>query len=112
MIQSIGENRFAIGYSGVGFKTSSVKTLSLSAKPDGKAFAPTGENAYSGEYPLARYLSLAVNVKPGTKLDPVRREFIRFIYSKEGQELVAKEGSFPIDAKTAAKALKLAGIDP
>ncbi len=112
VIQSIGENRFAIGYSGVGFKTSSVKTLSLSAKPDGKAFAPTGENAYSGEYPLARYLSLAVNVKPGTKLDPVRREFIRFIYSKEGQELVAKEGSFPIDAKTAAKALKLAGIDP
>ncbi|MFN7628576.1 MAG: phosphate-binding protein, partial [Pirellula sp.] len=67
---------------------------------------------YSGEYPLARYLSLAVNVKPGTKLDPVRREFIRFIYSKEGQELVVKEGSFPIDAKTAAKALKLAGIDP
>lgn len=112
VIQSVGENRFAIGYSGVGFKTSSVKTLSLAAKKDEKAFAPTGENAYSGDYPLARYLYLAVNLKPGTKLDPVRREFLRFVFSKEGQELVAKEGSFPVDAETAAKALKIVGVSP
>jgi phosphate transport system substrate-binding protein len=112
VIQSVGENRFAIGYSGVGFKTSSVKALSLSPKKDEPAFAPNGENAYSGDYPLARYLYLAINVKPGTKLDPVRREFLRFVFSKEGQELVAKEGSFPIDAETAAKALKLLDISP
>jgi len=112
VIQSVGENRFAIGYSGVGFKTSSVKALALSTKEGEKAFEPTGENAYSGDYPLARYLYLAINLKPGTKLDPVRREFLRFVFSKEGQELVAKEGSFPIDAPTAAKALKVIGIAP
>jgi phosphate transport system substrate-binding protein len=110
VIQSVGENKFAIGYSGVGFKTSAVKAISLSAKPGEKAFAPNAENAYSGDYPLARYLYLAINHKPGTKLDPVRREFIRFIFSKEGQEIVAKEGSFPIDAATAAKALKMLDI--
>ncbi|MFZ4079768.1 MAG: PstS family phosphate ABC transporter substrate-binding protein [Pirellula sp.] len=112
VIQSVGENKFAIGYSGVGFKTASVKTLSLSSKPGEKAFPPTSEHAYSGEYPLARYLYLAINHKPGTKLDPVRREFLRFIFSKEGQELVVKEGSFPVDAGTASKALKVLGIDP
>lgn len=112
VIQSVGENKFAIGYSGVGFKTASVKTLSLASKPGEKAYPPTAEHAYSGDYPLARYLYLAINHKPGTKLDPVRREFLKFIFSKEGQELVVKEGSFPVDAGTAAKALKALGIDP
>jgi phosphate transport system substrate-binding protein len=84
----------------------------LASKPGEKAFPPTSENAYSGDYPLARYLYLAINHKPGTKLDPVRREFIKFIFSKEGQELVVKEGSFPVDGPTAAKVLKSLGIDP
>lgn len=112
VIQSVGENRFAIGFSGVGFKTSSVKILSLAPKQGEKSYAATSENAYSGKYPLARYLYLAVNHKPGTNMDPIRREFIRFVFSKEGQELVAKEGSLPVDAKTAAKALKAVGINP
>lgn len=112
VIQSVGENKFAIGYSGVGFKTASVKALALASKPGEKAFPPTAEHAYSGDYPLARYLYLAINHKPGSKLDPVRREFLKFIFSKEGQELVVKEGSFPVDAGTAAKALKSLGIDP
>ncbi|MBU6385520.1 MAG: phosphate-binding protein, partial [Planctomycetes bacterium] len=76
------------------------------------AYPATSEHAYSGDYPLARYLYLAINHKPGTKLDPVRREFMKFIFSKEGQELVVKEGSFPVDAATAAKALQALGIDP
>ncbi len=112
VIQSVGENRFAIGFSGVGFKTTAVKALALSVKPGEKTFEPTSENAYNGSYPLGRYLYLAVNHKPGTTLDPLRREFIRFIFSREGQELVAKEGSLPIDAKTAAKALRALGIAP
>jgi phosphate transport system substrate-binding protein len=112
VIQSVGENKFAIGYSGVGFKTASVKTLSLSAKAGEKAYPATSEHAYSGDYPLARYLYLAINHKPGTKLDPVRREFMKFIFSKEGQELVVKEGSFPVDAATAARVLQALGIDP
>jgi phosphate transport system substrate-binding protein len=112
VIQSVGENRFAIGFSGVGFKTSSVKILALSPKTGEKAVEATSENAYNGKYPLARYLYIAVNHKPGTNLDPLRREFVRFVFSKEGQELVAKEGSLPVDAKTAAKALKMVGINP
>jgi phosphate transport system substrate-binding protein len=112
VIQSVGENKFAIGYSGLGFKTASVKSLSLAVRTGEKAFPPTAQHAYSGEYPLARYLYLAVNHKPGSKLDPVRKEFFKFIFSKEGQELVAKEGSFPVDAAMAAKSLKALGIDP
>jgi len=112
VIQSVGENRFAIGFSGVGFKSSSVKILALAPKTGEKGIEANSENAYSGKYPLARYLYIAVNHKPGTTMDPLRREFLRFVFSKEGQELVVKEGSLPVDAKTAAKALKMVGINP
>jgi len=112
VIQSVGENRFAMGYSGIGYKTSSVKALKLSAKKGDAAIEPTEENAYSGNYPLARYLYLVVNYKPTSKLEPLRREFIKFVFSKEGQQLAVKDGYFPVDAKTAARALKMVGIDP
>lgn len=112
VISGVGGNKFAIGYSGIGFKTAEVKALALSPKKGEPAIEPNAENAYSGKYPLARFLYLAVNVKPKTKLDPVRREFIKFVLSKEGQELAVKEGSFPVDAKTATNALNLVGIGP
>ena len=112
VIQSVGENRFAIGYSGIGYKTSSVKALKLAPKKGETAIEATEENAYNGKYPLARYLYLTVNYKPTSKLEPLRKEFIKFVFSKEGQQLAAKDGYFPIDARTAAKALKMVGIDP
>ncbi len=112
VIASVGENRFAIGYSGIGYRTEAVKPLALSPRMGEPAFEPTEENAYNGKYPLGRYLFLAVNYKPTSKLEPLRREFIKFIFSREGQELAVKDGYFPVDAKTAVKALKMVGIDP
>ncbi|MFY8200922.1 MAG: PstS family phosphate ABC transporter substrate-binding protein [Pirellula staleyi] len=112
VIQSVGENRFAMGYSGIGYKTSSVKPLKLASKKGGPAIEPTEENAYNGKYPLSRYLFLTVNYKPTSKLEPLRKEFIKFVFSKEGQQLAVKDGYFPIDAKTASKALKMVGVDP
>ena len=112
VIASVGENRFAMGYSGIGYKTEAVKPLALSPKKGEPAIEPTEENAYNGKYPLGRFLYLAVNYKPTSKMEPLRKEFIKFVFSKEGQEIAAKDGYFPVDAKTAAKALKLVGIDP
>ena len=112
VIASVGENRFAMGYSGIGLRTEAVKPLALSPKKGEPAIEPTEENAYTGKYPLARYLFIAVNYKPTSKLEPLRKEFIKFIFSKEGQEIAVKDGYFPVDAKTATKALKMVGIDP
>lgn len=111
VIQSVGENRFAMGYSGIGYKTSAVKALKLTPKAGEPAIEPSDENAYNGKYPMARYLYIVVNYKPTSKLEPLRREFLKFVFSKEGQQLAAKDGYYPVDAKTAAKALKMVGID-
>ncbi len=110
VVQSVGENKFAIGYSGLGYKTAAVKAVPISKADGGKAIPPTPENAYTGEYPLARYLYLAVNHKPNAKLEPLRAEFIKFIFSKQGQQIVIDDGYFPVDAQTAAKVLSSVGL--
>ena len=52
----------------------------------------------AGSYPLARFLYVYVNKAPGKPLDPLTREFVKLILSKEGQEVVIKDGYFPIPA--------------
>jgi phosphate transport system substrate-binding protein len=66
--------------------------------------------AYSGEYPLARFLYLSVNHKPGSKIDPLRGEFIRYIVSATGQADVQKDGYLPITAPIAKRALESVGL--
>lgn len=109
VVQAIATDKFAMGYSGLGYKTADVKTLKVASK-GGKAVAANAEAAYDGTYPLARYLYVYVNAKPGTALDPLRGEFVKFIYSREGQEVVVKDGYFPVKAETARETLKAVGI--
>ena len=91
VVESVAEDRYGIGYSGIGYKTSSVKTLALSE--DGTVFSG-GEpsDVFSGRYPLARHLYIYVNRRPGRALDPPVREFLRFVLSRQGQEIVAQDG--------------------
>ena len=98
VVQSISTEKFAIGYSGIGYLTSGVKAVSLSSKTGDKAYAPTYENALNGNYPLARYLYIYIN-KPKDGLAPIIREFIKFVLSKEGQEIVVKDGYLPLTSQ-------------
>ena len=110
VVQGIAADKFAIGYSGIGYKTADVKAIALSEKVGGKAVPAEPENAYSGDYPLSRFLWLYVNHKPGSEIDPLRREFIRYIFSMEGQKDVVKDGYYPVKRVTAERALKSVGI--
>ena len=95
VVQSVSVDPFSVGYSGTGYKTSSVRALPLAES--GTSFvAPTAENALTGEYPLARFLYIYVNKAPGKPLDPLTKEFVKMILSKEGQQVVVKGGYFPI----------------
>jgi phosphate transport system substrate-binding protein len=95
VVLAVTEDRYAIGYSGIGYATSGVRAVPLA--DDGKAPAEaTAANAYSGAYPLARFLFVYVNRAPGKPMDPLTREFIKLVLSREGQEIVVKDGYFPI----------------
>ena len=110
VVQAVARDKWGIGYSGIGYLTADVRAVPLSAA-EGEDFVPAEpENAYSGEYPLSRFLYLYVNYKPGGDLDPLRREFIKYIFSREGQQDVVKEGSLPVRSQIAAETLESLGI--
>jgi len=109
VVQSVASSINALGYSGIGYKTSSVKAVSL-AKKGTKYVEATKENALNGTYPLSRYLYVYVNKHPNKPLAPMDREFIKMVLSQTGQKIVAKDGYIPLSAKVARKELKKLGI--
>ena len=110
VVQAVASDRFGMGYSGIGYMTANVRAVPLAATSDGAPTAPEAEAAYAGDYPLARFLFLSVNHRPGTQLDPLRREFLRYVLSRDGQQNVKKDGYLPVTAAVAEHALADVGI--
>jgi len=98
VVQGVTVDRYATGYSGIGYATAGVRAVPLAEKEGAKCYEADPDNAYAGSYPLARFLFVYVNKAPGKPLAPLTREFVRLILSKEGQEVVVKDGYFPIPA--------------
>ncbi len=96
VVQGVASDRYAIGYSGIGYKTADVRVVPLATTTGGQCVEAKPENAFSGKYPLARFLYLYVNKSPNDALDPLRREFVAYVLSREGQEAVVKDGYLPL----------------
>jgi len=112
VVQGVAREKAGVGYSGIGYRTADVRVVPL-CKKTGDTFIPAEpKNGYSGKYPLARYLYLYVNYKPGTELEPLRREFLKYVFSRQGQQAVVKDGYLPVSAKIARKALAGINIQP
>ncbi|TRW48091.1 phosphate ABC transporter substrate-binding protein PstS family protein [Aliidiomarina halalkaliphila] len=103
VVQGVTESLNGIGYSGIGYRTSGVRAIALSATEGGECFEPTAENAATGDYPLARYLYVYVNKHPNRDLDPMTREFVKMLYSKVGQEVVDRDGYVPLPESLASR---------
>lgn len=110
VVQSVSSSLNAIGYSGIGYKTSGVRAVALSKK-DGEYVDATMENAINGSYPLSRFLYVYVNKHPNKPLAPLEREFLKMVLSKQGQEIVAKDGYIPLPSAVVMKDLKELGIE-
>ncbi len=106
VVQSVSSSMNGIGYSGIGYKTSGVRAVPLTKKAGGEFIDATPENAVSGKYPLSRFLYVYVNKKPNNELAPLDKEFIKLILSKQGQEVVIKDGYIPLPAKVVEKYLQ------
>jgi phosphate transport system substrate-binding protein len=105
VVQGVTVDRYAMGYSGIGYATAGVRAVPLTEKDGGKCVEATADNSYSGSYPLSRFLFVYINRAPGKPLDPLVREFARLMLSREGQEAVVKDGYFPIPATVAKEEL-------
>ncbi|WP_445475673.1 PstS family phosphate ABC transporter substrate-binding protein [Methanococcoides methylutens] len=89
IIQTVSQNKNAIGYVGVAYLDQTVKAIAVDNGSG--AEEPTSENILSGAYPLARPLYFYTDGEPtGLAL-----EFMEFISSETGEETVFEVGYFP-----------------
>ena len=102
VINGVASDKGGVGYSGIGYKTADVRALPLVKDGDSDLAEPTFINAINGSYPLGRALYIYVNKKPNEPLQPLTAEFIKFVLSKQGQEVVVADGFGALPAKIAA----------
>jgi phosphate transport system substrate-binding protein len=98
VVQGVTNDRYGIGYSGIGYRTSGVKLVPLAESDGSPVSSGSYEDVVSGKYPLHRYLFIYVNKAPGTAPEPLVREFLKFVLSRAGQEVVVKDGYLPLTA--------------
>tara|TARA_B100000315_G_scaffold260302_1_gene320683 strand:- start:10069 stop:11055 length:987 start_codon:yes stop_codon:yes gene_type:complete len=106
VVQGISKDIAGIGYSGIGYKTSGVRIVPL-ALSDGTPLVPANyANIINGSYPLWRHLYVYINKPPYDSVSPLVTQFLTYIYSKEGQQIVAKDGYYPLSANDVSEELK------
>ena len=108
VVSGVANDKYGIGYSGIGYKTADVAAVPLAVDAKSDFVAPEPDKA--GEYPLARYLMVYTNYKPESKIDAAKGEFAKYMFSKEGQGDVVRDGYLPISAAIAKIELAKIGI--
>ncbi len=98
VVQHVADDKYAIGYSGIGYKTAGVRAVSLALSDGGECYDTSAQTTYAGKYPFARYLYVYLNKKPNESLEPLRAEFIRYIQSRDGQRETELGGFYSITA--------------
>ncbi len=99
VVRRVGEDPRAIGFAAACRATPAVKMLALAERAGEVPVAVTDGNLMAGRYPLDRHLLICARAP----LEPWLREFLRFVLSREGQEIVAAGtlGYLPLNAREA-----------
>jgi phosphate transport system substrate-binding protein len=108
MAKRVADDRYGIGYSGVAYVDQGVRVLPLVADAANGPQSPTYENVALATYPLSRLIYFNVNKTPGKPLNPALDEFLRFVLSREGQQIVLDHAIYlPLRAGQAQSGQKL-----
>ena len=107
VVQSVSTSLNGIGYSGVGYQTSSVRAVPLAQDAASEYYGATAAHAVTGNYPLARFLYVYVNKSPTEPLPPLEREFLKLVLSQTGQQVVVKDGYIPLPARAVQQTLAM-----
>jgi phosphate transport system substrate-binding protein len=106
VVNGVANDKAGIGYSGIGYKTSEVRAVPLAKDGKSGLAEPSFANALNGKYPLGRALYIYVVKKPNEPLPPAVKEFLKYVLSQEGQQVVIKDGFGPLPLAIVQQELK------
>jgi phosphate transport system substrate-binding protein len=107
IVESIAKDRYGIAYTRYRGSEPGSKRLAIAPKGGGASVEHTLENVQNRSYPLYNEAYFYTNVKPGTEMNPMVKEFLRFVLSQEGQAEVMKDGKYlPLPADVVREQLK------
>ena len=110
VVKKVAADKYAIGYSGIGYLIDGVHTVPLAATSGDKCYDTSPASTYSGNYPLSRYLHIYLNKAPAKPLDPPMLEFVKYILSRDGQTETVESGFYPITNVNRTGALPALGV--
>jgi phosphate transport system substrate-binding protein len=108
VVQGVATHSGGLGYASVFFRTTRTRVLPLWNQ--GQAVEPTAVNAASGRYPLSRFLYVCAHPRPQPPALALQRQFLQYLLSRDAQEVMARQGVFPLDAGLARRGLQLLGV--
>jgi phosphate transport system substrate-binding protein len=108
MLDAMARDPDSIGYAGLLYANPEVRPVPLAERTGGPYVEPTRDSVMDHSYPLTRRVSMFLNRAPGRAVDPKLREFLRYVLSRQGQEVVLRDGRgyLPILAPAAARELE------
>jgi phosphate transport system substrate-binding protein len=102
MLKDLSEDKYGIAYAGVMTVPPGVKALALAEQEGARYVHLTRETVANRTYPLTRTVYMYINKPIGKPLDPKVREFMRFVLSRDGQQLVTRQKIYlPLTAQAA-----------
>ncbi len=110
VVAAVAADKYAIGYSGIGYATDGVRAVRLAATAASQCADASFESALAGKYPLERFLYVYLNKDPKKPLEPAVQEFVKYILSKDGQAETIKAGVYPLINSTRVAGLKHVGL--
>ncbi|MEN6407252.1 MAG: phosphate ABC transporter substrate-binding protein [Thermoguttaceae bacterium] len=107
VVNGVAGDRAGIGYSGIGYRTSEVRAIPLAKDANSPMVEPAFDNVLNGKYPLGRTLYIYVAKRPNEPMPKLVEEFLKFVLSAEGQQIVIKDGYGRLPAQVVARQLEL-----
>lgn len=104
ILDALSKDRYGIAVSNIRYAGPDVKPLAIGITPSGPFYAVTKQTLIDGTYPLARVIPAVIDRAPGMPVDPKLKEFLRYLLSREGQEVVLRDGRYlPLSAAAAQR---------
>lgn len=108
LVHDLGRDPYGMAYSGAQNLTAETKILPIQVKDGGPYVMPSIQTVHDRTYPLSYDINMHINRVPGMPVDPKVKEYLRFVLSRQGQELVQEDGKWlPLTAEMVRKELKL-----